>query len=449
MRRSLFICLAILLFTAGTIADASAATRRSATRSRTSHSQAATGGPYCNVERRCAFLVVDAASGTVLTADDPDKQVYPASLTKMMTIYLLIEALESGKVRLSDRVFISSNAAIQPAMKIGFSSGDTATIEDLLEAVTVKSANDAAVAIAETLGGTESAFARRMTQKAHQLGMNRTNFANASGLPDDRQLTTARDMVTLAQHLLNDFPRYRRYFGLTSARVAGRNIEGHNHLLARGEIEGGKTGYIRDSGYNLVAWAERNGRILIGAVFGGRTYATRDAKMLEVLRSASSIANRQQLPNSDTQVAAARTGGWTNPVPGRKPGDDGIGNMIDQTEVDTLTSTPPLPASPLPPNVVEVPASALSYSAPTFGNSWAIQVGAYRDAGQAQQALDKATRELPAVLGAAYPRTLATATNVGQLHRAQLIGLDERQAKAACAVLSRKGMQCLPMPPTG
>lgn len=449
MKRALPALLLALLFFAGSVADASATTHRSATRTRTSHSQTAASGAYCNVQKRCAYLVVDAASGTTLTSSDADKQVYPASLTKMMTVYLLLEALESHKVSLSDRVFISGNAAIQPAMKIGFSSGDTATIEDLLEAVTVKSANDAAVAIAEALGGTESAFARRMTQKAHQLGMNRTNFVNASGLPDDRQLTSARDMVTLAQHLLNDFPRYRRYFSLTSARVAGRNIEGHNHLLARGEIEGGKTGYIRDSGYNLVAWAERNGRILIGAVFGGRTYATRDAKMLEILRSGSSIANRQQLPNSDTQAALPRTGSWTNPVPGRKPGDDGIGDMIDQTEVDTLTSTPAPAAGALPANVVEVPASSVSYTAPTFSNSWAIQVGAYRDAGQAQQALDKATRELPAVLGAAYPRTLVTPTNVGQLHRAQLIGLDARQAKIACDVLSRKGMQCLPMPPTG
>lgn len=445
MNRVVLTCLTILLVVIGSIAEADAATRRSATRTRTGHSQASsTSGPYCNVSRRCAYMVLDAGSNTVLTASDADKRVYPASLTKMMTVYLLLEAINAGRFNLNDRVTVSGSAAIQPAMKIGFVSGQTVTIEDLIEAVTVKSANDAAVVIAETVAGSESAFARRMTQKAHQLGMNHTNFENASGLPDTAQVTTARDMITLAQHLLNDFPRYRRYFGLTSAQVAGRMIEGHNHMLRRGEIDGGKTGYINDSGYNMVAWVQQDGRTLIGAVFGGRTYATRDAKMLQILRSGSVQADRQQLPDTSTPTQATA---WAAAPPSRKP--DAIGGMIDQAQVNALTAIPAAADMALPPNVVEVAASTLRYSAPTFGSSWAIQVGAYRDAGQAQQALDSATRALPSLLGAAYPRTLPTTTNVGQLHRAQIIGLDERQAKAACLVLTRKGMQCLPMPPTG
>lgn len=449
--RRLLICLVVLLFTASTIAEAAAAQRRSATRTRTQHSQTTTG-PYCTISSRCAYIVMDAASGTVLNSSDMDKRVYPASLTKLMTVYLLLEAIESGRFGMTDRVSVSSFAASMPALKIGFSVGQSITIEDLLEAVLVKSANDAAVVIAEALAGSESAFGRQMTNKARQLGMHRTTFRNASGLPDDDQVTTARDMATLAKSVIADFPRYRRYFALTSATVAGRRIEGHNHMLKRGEIDGGKTGYINRSGYNLVAWAERDGRLLIGAVFGGRTYATRDAKMLQLLRGGSSVANRQDLPQS-TQVATAAA---APPIPPRKPGD-GIGSIIEDAQMGTLTAIPaaasttaaPVISTSLPPNVTEVPPQAVAYNAPTFSTSWAVQVGAYRDASQAQQALDKATRELPSILGATYPRTIPTSTNVGQLHRAQLIGLDERQAKAVCVVLSRKGMQCLPMPPNG
>lgn len=450
MKRALLACFTIMLVIIGCIHDAAANSRRSATRTRTTQSQqSGNSGAYCNVQSRCAYIVIDASSGTVLKSNDPDKQVHPASLTKMMTIYLLLEAIEKGRFNMSDRVTVSDEASVQPAMKIGFTVGQSVTIEDLIKAVTVKSANDAAVVIAETVGGSESNFARLMTNKAHQLGMNRTTFKNASGLPDDDQLTTARDMVTLAGHILNDFPRYRQYFGLTSARVAGRPIQGHNHMLSRGEVDGGKTGYIRDSGYNLVAWAQRDGRLLIGAVFGGRTYATRDAKMLEILQGGSAVAKNQQLPEVNVSAQTAGRQIWNNALPNRKP-DDGIGSVIENTQMAALTTASPVTlGDSLPPNVTEVSVNDLSYSAPTFSDSWAVQVGAYRDAGQAQQALDRATRELPSVLGAAYPRTIPTATNVGQLHRAQLIGLDERQAKSACVVLTRKGMQCLPMPPTG
>lgn len=459
MLRTLVTCLVMLLFTVTTVADAAAQQRRSATRTRTAHAQPVTSGPYCNVASRCAFMVMDARTGTVLESRDIDKRVYPASLTKLMTVYLLLEAIDSGRFGMTDRVTVSDFASSMPALKIGFTPGQSIAIEDLLEAVLVKSANDAAVVIAEALAGSETAFARQMTNKARQLGMHRTTFRNASGLPNEDQVTTARDMATLARSVINDFPRYRRYFGLTQARVNGRIVEGHNHMLKRGEIDGGKTGYINSSGYNLVAWAERDGRMLIGAVFGGRTYATRDAKMLELLRGGSNIANRQALPQQ--QTASAASSPWRLPLPSVKPGD-GIASMIDTAQMNAMTdlanraeatpaavTTTAATTTSLPPNVVEVPVHSVSYTSPTFSTSWAVQVGAYRDAGQAQQALDKATREIPSVLGATYPRTIPTNTNVGQLHRAQLVGLDERQAKAVCVVLSRKGMQCLPMPPTG
>lgn len=450
--------LACILLSA--VQDSEAASRRN---SRHNTAQSQKSGEYCSVSQRCAYMMFDASSGAILAAKDIDKRVHPASLTKLMTAYMALEAIQNRRIGFSDRVFISSHAASQPALKIGFRPGQSVSIEDLLEALTVKSANDAAVALAEAIGGSESGFARRMTQKAHQLGMNRTTFMNASGLPDDAQLTTARDMVTLAARFLTDFPRYRHYFSMTQARVGSSTIEGHNHMLKRGEIDGGKTGYIQNSGFNLVAWARRDGRLLIGAVFGGRTYATRDAKMLQLIQSARAgsrqlYANTQQenaeQPSANSTSRPAEPG-WKSALPSRRPSDQ-IAGLINQTPSAPVThtqlgaSTPPAPriTYTLPANVKEADISA-SAPPPSFQTSWAIQVGAYKDSGQAMQALDVATRLIPTILGAAYPRTLPTSTTVGVLHRAQMIGLNEREAKAACAVLSHKGMQCLPMPPTG
>jgi D-alanyl-D-alanine carboxypeptidase len=400
---------------------------------------AARSSDYCTVARRCAFITVDAASGTVIEQRDPDKRVFPASLTKLMTAYMLFEALEQGKVRLSDRVRVSAHAASMPALKLGLREGQLVTIEDALKAITIRSANDASVVVAEAISGSESAFANRMTRRARELGLNRTTFRNSSGLPDPNQITTARDMAKLAERVLSDFPKYRRYFTLTEAHIAGRTIEGHNNLLKAGEIDGGKTGYIRDSGFNLVAWTERDGRLLVGAIFGGRTAAARDAKLSSLFDTTTTRANRV----SNLRQTAPTV------LPRRKP--ETVGDIIAATDTAGVAEA----ASILAPSVeasriAELDLATLAPAAtPSFGNSWGIQIGAYRDEVQAQQALQAATRKLPTILGAAYPRTVPTSTTVGQLHRAQIIGLDERQAKIACVQLSRQGVQCLTLGPGG
>jgi D-alanyl-D-alanine carboxypeptidase len=394
---------------------------------------------YCALAQRCAYLVIDANSGTVLEQREPDKQIYPASLTKLMTAYMLFEAIESGKVRLSDRVVVSRHAEAQPALKMGWRAGQMVTLEDALEAITVKSANDASVVIAEALGGSESAFARQMTLKAHQIGMNRTTFRNASGLPDNGQVSTARDMVELARHVLTDHPRYRRYFGLTEARVAGSVIEGHNNLTKNGVIEGGKTGYIRVSGFNMVAWSEENGRLILSSIFGGRSAAARDTQLTALLRSSATKLRKLNL-GEGVNMASATT---TTRLPTPKP--QSMDELIESTGAGSAA-----PAEPLPAGVVEADIKTLiAASAPTFSTSWAIQIGAYKDELQAHQALQAATRKVPAILGPAYPRAVPTSTTVGELYRAQIIGLDEQQAKTACATLTRQGMQCLPMAPSG
>lgn len=456
-------------------ADAGQQRRRQPTR----HSvQQASTANYCSVESRCATILIDGRTGTILRGDNFDRQVYPASLTKLMTLYLMFEAIENRRFELTDRIPISSHAAAASPTKIGLSPGSTITVEDAIEAVAVKSANDIAIAIAEAISGSEYSFARRMNQKAQALGMTRTSFQNASGLPNPGQITTARDMATLAQRMLHDFPDYKHYLGLRAAEVAGRRIEGHNRLLNSGDCTGGKTGYINASGYNLVAWNERNGRQVIAAVFGGRSIGARDRKVAELLRAGMGV-----IPSPATQqiaeasLNAART--WTpSALPKPRPPLDANGQPIEaastlplplppqtapaQQDIASLTAEasstdedaaevvdPEAPAITPEANDAITTVSASSFKTPahSFAESWAIQVGAYRDEVQAQRALAQATRTLPALLGSAYPRTLVTSTTMGQLHRAQMIGLDESSAREACSILSQNGMQCLTMPP--
>lgn len=398
--------------------------------------QAARASDYCNVARRCAFITVDAASGEVLDQRDIDKKVFPASLTKLMTAYMLFEAIEKGEVKLSDRVRVSARAAGMPALKLGLREGQLITLEDALKAITIRSANDASVVVAEAIEGSEEAFARRMTRRARELGMNRTTFRNSSGLPDAAQITSARDMALLAQRVLADHPDYLRYFTLTQARINGRLIEGHNRLLKEGAIDGGKTGYIRDSGYNLVAWTERNGRLIVGAIFGGRTAAARDDKLAALLgTSAVQVARLSREGISTLPRAKPQS---VSDIINSTPLTDNDVNAMGSNTGDAEERLREFDVATLPPA-----------SAPTFAGSWGIQIGAYRDPVQAQQALQAATRKLPALLGAAYPRTVSTSTSVGELFRAQIVGLAEGEAKSACALLSRQGLQCLTLPPLG
>lgn len=239
---------------------------------------------YCSIPSRCASIVIDADSGEILKSHEADKQVYPASLTKVMTLHLLFEALDAGRFNLSSQLPISYNAAAQQPSKIGLNPGQSISVEDAIEAIAVKSANDIAVAVAEAVGGSEEAFVQKMNAKAMELGMYQTTFRNPSGLPNEQQRTTARDMATLAKKTLAAFPSRRHYFGLPVAQVAGRTIHGHNRLLKRNECTGGKTGYIQASGFNLVAWKEYSNQMVIGAVFGGDSIASRDKHMAQLLR---------------------------------------------------------------------------------------------------------------------------------------------------------------------
>ncbi|MBX3511066.1 MAG: D-alanyl-D-alanine carboxypeptidase [Hyphomonadaceae bacterium] len=250
---------------------------------------------------RYAAIVMDARTNEVLLEDNADAHRFPASLTKMMTLYMLFEAIERGDVTLDTRLVASRTASRQPPSRLGLRAGDAITVDQAIRARAVQSANDVATRVGERLGGSEARFAAAMTSRARELGLADTRFANASGLPDDRHRTTARDMAILSQALWRDFPQYYHYFQTPTfswRRSYGRN---HNRLLGQIEgVDGIKTGYTRASGFNLATMAERGGRRVIVVVLGGETSAARDAQVAYLVEGAFQEYARREAPDAVT-----------------------------------------------------------------------------------------------------------------------------------------------------
>src|SRR5690349_20991004 len=229
-------------------------------------------------------IIVDGNSGAVLSSNNPDGIRRPASLTKIMTLYLLVERLDAGKMKLDTEMEVSEHASEQAPTKLGLKPGQTLKVEDAIKGLVTRSANDAAVVIAEAIAGDEDEFAKLMTRKARALGMSKTTYRNASGLPNDEQLTTARDQATLGRAIQDRYPRYYRYFATTVFNYRGQSIRNHNRLLGNVEgVDGIKTGYTHASGFNLVSSMRRGNRHLIGVVLGGRSGGSRDAIMRNLL----------------------------------------------------------------------------------------------------------------------------------------------------------------------
>ncbi|GMO26177.1 D-alanyl-D-alanine carboxypeptidase [Bradyrhizobium sp. TM233] len=252
-----------------------------------------------------ASIIVDGNSGSVLQATSPDGIRHPASLTKIMTLYLLFERLESGKMKLDTEMPVSQHAADQDPTKLNLRAGQTIRVEDAIKGLVTRSANDAAVVIAEAIGGDEDDFAQMMTRKARSLGMSKTVYRNANGLPNDEQVTTARDQATLGRAIQERFPRYYRYFATSTFNWRGQSIRNHNHLLGNVEgVDGIKTGYTRASGFNLVTSMRRGNRHLIGVVLGGRSGGSRDAIMRNLLAE-----NLEKGATTHTVAAVTERGG--------------------------------------------------------------------------------------------------------------------------------------------
>ncbi len=424
-----------------------------------------------------ASLVIDAGTGEVLHASRADTARYPASLTKMMTLYMVFEALDSGKLRKSTRLKVSYAAAKQPPSKLRLRVGSTVSVEDAIYALVTKSANDVAAVVAERLGQTESGFARLMTAKARRLGMTKTTFRNASGLPDRRQKTTARDIIKLSLALLRDFPHHYHYFSTRHWRYRGVSYRNHNKLLASyAGMDGFKTGYINASGYNLVASAVRNGRRVIGVVFGGRSGRTRDQHMARLLDKAFLTPARGKGSFVVAGDAGIRRARLPQGLPKPKPliAKAPMASPQAAPKLSAALSPPSMPSSmPLAkPNVLRQPSTVVQKTAaPALTSqpvparngritrhvalggdltglektrSWGIQVGAFTRYAPAHLAVTQAARSLPHILMRTHVAIIPVDRDEGTLYRARLIGLEKSDSKEACRLLRARRVPCMP-----
>jgi D-alanyl-D-alanine carboxypeptidase len=305
-----------------------------------------------------ASIVVDANSGAVMQATNADAPRHPASLTKIMTLYLLFERLEQGKIKLTTELPVSARAAAQAPSKLSLKPGGSIRVEPAIRAIVTKSANDVAVIVAEAIGGDEPAFAKMMTAKARALGMNQTIYRNASGLPDDQQITTARDQAILGRAIQDRFPNYYHYFATRTFEYRGHAIRNHNHLLGTVDgVDGIKTGYIRASGFNIVTSVRRANHHLVAVVFGGRSAPARDARVRSLIDNNINIA-------AVKRTAPPVVEGWETALARKDPidkdkkekDDDRTGSApLRVASVTRASSDAPLPGStdPIKPNAVK------------------------------------------------------------------------------------------------
>lgn len=448
-----------------------------------------------------AGLVMDAKTGKILYQHRGDAKQYPASLTKMMTLYMMFDAIESGKMTMKTRIRVSKYAASKPPSKIGIKPGGTISAAQAIGVLTTKSANDIAAAVAEHLGGTESGFAVMMTRQARQLGMNSTTFKNASGLPNSKQLTTARDMARLGIALREHFPQHYGHFSKTSYKLGKRRYGNHNRLLGSVKgMDGIKTGYTRASGYNLVSSVRSNGRSIVAVVLGGKSGKSRNAQMVKLIKTYLPKASRgkgklllakrgssvftlakielpetgpmpqfrnavadpasqrvavahiistdsARLANSNDgsfQISAIELklrelGSKRMPVPTRAP----------STERPDLIQTAAVSES----NAGSSEISMLSaYTAPeparrkvsAHRSGWQVQIGAVVGEDSAYRLLAEAREKAPKLLASLDDYTETTEKNGILLHRARFAGLDSKTAaRNTCNQLKKKRIACL------
>lgn len=365
-----------------------------------------------------ASFVMDAETGRVIHEINADTRNYPASLTKMMTLYLVFDALENDLWTLKTRLRISARAARQPSSKLGLRRGQTISVRQAILALVTKSANDVATVIAENLSGSERAFALKMTSMARKIGMNRTTFRNASGLPHRGQLSTARDMGTLARALLRNFPGYYHYFSTKRFSYDGLTHRNHNKLLQTYDgVDGIKTGYIRASGFNLVASANRSGQRVIGVIFGGNSPNSRNALMTRLLNLGFKALNKSPRPyyadkgdasKNKTKMARAKIKAMAKP----------------RTRSKTKAKS----------NLKPVPKH----------RRWGVQVGAFARYTQAYEAARRAVEIAPSYLLNGNIKVVPLKKRNGRtLHRARIKGISKTQASRACAFLKKRKAQCM------
>jgi len=409
-----------------------------------------------------AAVVVDANTGKTLFSANADASRYPASLTKMMTLYMLFEAMHTGRVSKNTLIPVSAYAASRPPTKLGLKPGQTVRAEDAILGLITRSANDAATAIGEYLGGSEERFAQMMTAKARRLGMKNTVFRNADGLPNRAQHSTARDMAILGIALREHFPQEFSYFSARSFVFRGRTIRGHNRLLGKIEgVDGIKTGYTRDSGYNLVSSVKLDGRKIVAVVMGGKTGAARDAHMASLIAKYlprasrggagnALVAARDMTPMPITPVDLPDANEAPVPVARADIGDEYGQGDSDEMEMALAAPTPrpaaavavaaiaPTPKAEVPEEVDPVTTA----SAKSTGG-WAIQIGSLPTSDQAQAMLAKAAAQAGSTLNAVTAHTETFQKNSTVFYRARFVGFETKTAAwNACAILKKKNFGC-------
>ncbi|MEM6615951.1 MAG: D-alanyl-D-alanine carboxypeptidase [Pseudomonadota bacterium] len=428
-----------------------------------------------------ASMVVDHHTGRVLHSRHADASRFPASLTKVMTLYILFDEMKAGRIKSSDRMRVSTRAAAQPPSKIWVKAGSTIRVDSAIKALVTKSANDVATVVAEHISGSETAFAKRMTRKARQIGMRRTTFKNASGLPNSGQVTTARDMVTMARSIMVNHPGYYRHFNTRSFRYAGRTYRNHNRLLGRvSGVDGIKTGYTRASGFNLVSSRRVNNKHIVAVVMGGRSGKSRNAHMTNLLqRHLGSAVARRSVPRVPPGVALANL---QVPVPERRPGTAPQATIVAAATAPTARTTAPAPettsevtsASAAPAqNVIMAASSAPQVPAaqqdvvptvpvggepvaenrdgpapfepadaiPTSG--WAIQIGAVGSNDEARNLIEMAKAKSVPAIRDTTAFTEPTVKNGETFVRARFAGFSSaRQAQNACRQMKKQGFGC-------
>jgi len=352
--------------------------------------------PLQDAQAKYASFVMDAKTGEVLHSVNADTRNYPASLTKMMTLFMVFEAIEQKKITLDTKMRVSRRATWQPPSRLGLKAGSSIRVEDAIYALVTKSANDVATVVAEALGGTEWEFAKAMTKRAHKLGMKNTNFRNASGLPNRHQLSTARDMATLGNELWKRFPKYYSYFKTQKWAYAGRNYRNHNRLLGKYEgMDGIKTGYIRASGFNLVSSVTRDDHRVIGVVFGGKSSQHRNTVMARILDKSFTKLDPLMMASYQEKRKAKQK------------------EKTAQIVAQRRTS------------------------------AWGVQVGAFNTYKTAQKQAIAAVKRAPSYLTGATTKVVPLKNGSKSVYRARVVGIDKKEAYRACKALKKMRQPCM------
>lgn len=420
------------------------------------------GIPFFTSQPKYAAIVVDAKTGEVLYAQQADSPRYPASITKVMTLYLTFEALANGKLSPNEMITVSPRAAAEAPTKLGLRPGQTIAVADAMNAVAVKSANDMAVALAEKIGGNENRFAAMMTLKAQELGMNNSHFVNANGLPDSRQLTTARDIAILSRAVMRDYPQYYALFGRKEFVWHGRVINNHNGLLGKMPgVDGIKTGFTNASGYNLAASAVRDNRRLIAVVMGGNSVAARDSHVADLLETGFMVLRKREHGEVTTIAQNLTEPAPVGPLirPSTEQGDgeqDSLKIVVAENGLRGSQASGKTVASQPIPNPVEDSASTQDdtherghrdrhgrLELASAHGAWQVQLGSYKDRRLAQVQLGRLNHKFAMVLKAAHGRVDRSDGN----YRVRFAGLSADRAREACETIKARGAGCMALRP--